>query len=424
MPHECVVLADSPAALAEFCGITALERLLRTLQRCGIRRITVLSSTPESIGDQLSRPSWPRAELELTVRNRSDGPVTVEQIVDGVPSDARLILMVPADSIFDPRLLESLNSQETPTALVDSNVPTQLEALVAAAPDTARGKLCGPVLIERDWIASQNGSLTEALHNGLENRTLAALDVAEQPLYYVPMRRELRPFWFPAPVLSNAKLAKRVLLDSTQKGTLDIPAFVHGPIETFLVSHLCKTSITPNQLTVLTNIVAWVATFLFATGRLIPGIVIALIVGVLDGLDGKQARVKVETTKGGKLEHWFDAVFEWSWWIALAYYFHASGQLPGAFYYLGLLIAAEAVDGILKGRVYFTTGKLIDELGTFERIVRLVGGRRNIYVWILAIALILGAPATGFVVMAWLEIATAAVHLPRVIWVLSRRENS
>ena len=265
---------------------------------------------------------------------------------------------------------------------------------------------------------------TEALRNGLENRTLTALDVAAQPLYYVPMRRELRPFWFPAPAPSNAKLAKRVLLDSTQKGTLDIPAFVHGPIETFLVSHLCKTSITPNQLTVFTNIVAWAATFFFATGRLASGIVLALIVGVLDGLDGKQARVKVETTKGGKLEHWFDAVFEWSWWIALAYHFHVSGQLPGAFYYLGLLIAAEAVDGILKGRVYFTTGKLIDELGAFERIVRLVGGRRNVYVWILAIALIFGAPATGFVVMAWLQTATAAVHLPRVIWVLSRRGNS
>jgi phosphatidylglycerophosphate synthase len=424
MAHECVVLADSPGALVEFCGITALERLLRTLQRCGITRITVLSCTSEQFGEQLSRPSWPRAELELTVLNRPGGPVTVEQIVDLVPNTARLILIVSADSIFDPRLLESLNLQETPAALVDSAVPAQLQALVAAAPDTAQGKLCGPALIERAWAASQQGPLEEALRNGLENRTVSALDVAEQPLYYVPMRRELRPFWFPAPAPFNAKLAKRVLLDSAQKGTLDIPAFVHGPIETFLVSHLCKTSITPNQLTVFTNIVAWAATFLFATGRLGSGIVLALIVGVLDGLDGKQARVKVETTKGGKLEHWFDAVFEWSWWIALAYHFQVSGQLPGAFLYLGLLIAAEAVDGILKGRVYFTTGKLIDELGTFERIVRLVGGRRNVYVWILAVALILGAPATGFVVMAWLQAATAALHLPRVIWVLSRRENS
>jgi hypothetical protein len=56
--------------------------------------------------------------------------------------------------------------------------------------------------------------------------------------------------------------------------------------------------------------------------------------------------------------------------------------------------------------------------------ILLFGGRRNIYIWILAIALILGAPATGFIVMAWLQAATAAVHLPRVIWLLSRRKHS
>ena len=58
----------------------------------------------------------------------------------------------------------------------------------------------------------------------------------------------------------------------------------------------------------MTNIVAWAATFLFATGRLGWGTILALAVGILDGLDGKQARVKIETTKAGKLEHWFDAL--------------------------------------------------------------------------------------------------------------------
>jgi phosphatidylglycerophosphate synthase len=151
--------------------------------------------------------------------------------------------------------------------------------------------------------------------------------------------------------------------------------------------------------------------------------VLALIVGILDGLDGKQARVKVETTKRGKLEHWFDALFEWSWWIALAYYFRASGLLPDAFRYLALLALAEAVDGILKGSVYFTTGKMIDELGPFERMVRLVGGRRNVYIWILTAGFLVGAPAKAFVFMAWLQTATAVVHLPRVVWTLLRRKK-
>jgi phosphatidylglycerophosphate synthase len=253
------------------------------------------------------------------------------------------------------------------------------------------------------------------LRSGLEDHSLSAVDVSAQPLYYLSMRRKLRPFWFPAPSPANRKLAKRVLFDSIQKGTLDIPAWFHAPIETFLVSRLCKTRITPNQLTLFCNGVAWIVTILLATGHLAWGLGLALVVGVLDGLDGKQARLKVETTKRGKIEHWFDAFFEISWWIAIAWHFRVSGQLPGALDYLLLLLVAEGIDGLAKGSVYFTTGRVIDELGAFERFVRLVGGRRNVYVWILTIGFLLGAPAKAFVVMAWLQVATAAVHLPIAI---------
>ncbi len=424
MAARIIILADNPRALVELCGISTLERLLRTLQRCGFERAIVLSSTPEPIGQALARPSWARADLDLALHSRTAGPVTIEQVVDLWPEGAELLLVVPADIVCDSRLLQLLMSQNQSVALVDSAPPPRFQRLVASAPETKRGKLCGPVLIRREWACEQTGTLEEVLREGLEQQTLTALDVAAQPLYYPPMRRKLRPYWFPAPSSECAKLAKRVLLDSTQKGTLDIPALVHGPIEMFLVSQLCKTLITPNQLTVMTNLVAWIATILFATGRLGWGLALALVVGVLDGLDGKQARVKVETTKSGKLEHWFDALFEMSWWIALAYHFQTSGQLPGAFHYLALLLFAAAVDGILKGSLYFTTGKLIDALGTFERLVRLIGGRRNVYVWILTVGFLFGAPAKAFVMMTLLQTATAAVHLPRVLWTLFRSRQT
>jgi 1L-myo-inositol 1-phosphate cytidylyltransferase / CDP-L-myo-inositol myo-inositolphosphotransferase len=418
MVHECVILADSPGALTQLCGISTLERLLRTLQRCGITHATVLSSTPDPTAKELARPSWTRADLNVTLRSRSNGPVTIEQVADAWPDPAKLLLVIPADSVFDPRLLRVLVSQEAPAALVDSGVRRpQLQSLIASAPDTARGKLCGPAILKREWVSAQRGLLEQVLSSALADRSLPPLDVSAQPMYYVSMRRHIRPYWFPAPSRNgqDRDLAKRVLFDSIQKGTLDIPALFHAPIETFLVSRLCKTRITPNQLTLFCNVVAWIVTFLLATGHLGWGLALALIVGVLDGLDGKQARIKIETTKSGKIEHWFDALFEMSWWIALAWHFQVSGQLPGAFGYLLLLLVAEGLDGLAKGSVYFTTGKLIDELGAFERFVRLVGGRRNVYVWILTIGLLLGAPAKAFIFMAWLQVATAIVHLPSAI---------
>ena len=80
MAHECVILADCPGALVELCGISTLERLLRTLQRCGIERATILSSTSERIAEELARPSWPRAQLALALRTRPNGALRIEQI--------------------------------------------------------------------------------------------------------------------------------------------------------------------------------------------------------------------------------------------------------------------------------------------------------------------------------------------------------
>jgi len=419
---ECIVLADNPGALVRLCGISTLERLLRTLQRCGIKRATILTSTPHPIEAELARPSWARAQLKLSVRTRQAGPVKLEQIVDAWPVSSvatPLVLVVPADSVFDPRLLRALVSQNSSTVLVDSGVRRpRLQTLIASAPDTARGKLCGPAVLEYDWASAQDGLLEEGLRTGVERDTLAALDVAAQPSYYVSTHRKLRPVWFPAPSLANRKVAKRVLLDSIQKGPPDIPAWFHAPIETFLVSLLCKTSITPNQLTLFCNIVAWTVTALLATGHLGWGLGLALVVGVLDGLDGKQARVKLETSKAGKLEHLFDALFENSWWLALAWHLSVSGKLPNAFSYLGLLIGAEVLNALARASIVRYYGKSICELGRFDRIFRLVGGRRNIYVWILALGLICGTPAGAFKLIAWWEAVTAAVHWGRAAWAL------
>jgi phosphatidylglycerophosphate synthase len=421
MISECIILAESPGTLIELCGISTLERLLRTLQRCGIERATVLSSTPKAIAQQLAAPSWARAQLHVTLRARPDGAVTIEQIVDNWPdnrSETPLLLIVPAHSVFDPRLLRALVAQDSPAAVVDSGVGPRIQALGASAPDTARGKLCGPALLENDWASARSGSFEQVLRKGLEDHSLPALDVSAQPLYYVSMWRKLRPFWFPEPSPSNRKLAERVLLDSIQKGPPDIPAWFHAPIETFLVSLLCKTPITPNQLTLFCNVVAWTVTILLVTGHLAWGLGLALIVGVFDGLDGKLARLKLETSKAGKLEHLFDALFENSWWLALAWHLSVSGKLPDAFSYLGLLIGAEVTNALARASIVRYYRKSISELGPFDRIFRLVGGRRNIYVWILALGLILGTVTGAFKLIAWWEAVTAAVQAARVAWAL------
>jgi len=183
---------------------------------------------------------------------------------------------------------------------------------------------------------------------------------------------------------------------------------------------LCKTSVTPHQLTISWIVLAFVTTILFAMGHLVWGCLLAFVVGILDGLDGKQARLKVETSKAGKLEHRFDSLFEVAWPTALAYHFYTSGQLPNAFWYLLILIAAESLDGIGKAGIYRASERSLTPPNLLDRMVRLLGGRRNVYLWVLIVALVLGAPAKALVVMAWWEVCTALIDLPHAAWALFR----
>jgi phosphatidylglycerophosphate synthase len=414
--HECIILADNPDALVELCGISLLERLLRILQRCELKRAIILSATPDIFAQRLAHASSPhREKVALEIRSRPSGLVTLQQIVDLWPNGESHVLVISAGIVFDSRLLQLLDDQNATCALLDSETPENLRALVASAPESSRGRLCGAALLTLEWSSAHAGPLDQALREDIEAGNVDVLDVATTSRYLPSIRRELRPYWFPAPVPRQRKTVERILLGVTQKGALDLPALVHGPIEDFLLSHLWKTSITPNQLTLSCNIVAWGATFLFATGYLGWGAILALVVGILDGLDGKLARVKVETTKTGKLEHWFDALFENSWWIALAYHLQKTGQLLGAFRYLLLLMSAEAAAGLAKWGVIRISGRSIYELGNFDRLVRLIGGRRNVYIWLFSLGLLFGSPAQAFKVIAWWGVVTAAVQVPRAL---------
>ena len=413
---ECLVLAGHTAVSVKLCGLSLLERSLRTLQASGFNRALILTDSKDLIAEapRILSPHW--TKIACTFSLRPPGPVAIEHVAAVWPEDSRHLLVLRGDSVFDRRLLRLLAAEDGPAVLVDSAVPARLHPLVLSAPRTNRGRICGAALLSREWLSAQQGAFEDALCEALDGGALAAIDVAPRPWYSPELHRDLRAYWFPSPTPGHEKLAEKVILDAAQKGTLDIPALVHAPIETFIVSKLCKIAVTPNQLTVFCNIVAWGATVLFAAGHLGSAIAVALVVGVLDGLDGKQARVKLETSPAGKLEHLFDVLFENSWWIALAWHLQASGRLPEAFSFLGLLLGAEMLNALARTSIVRYRGKSMAELGPFDRLFRLVSGRRNIYVWILACGLLLGNIPGAFKLIAWWEAATAAVHLTRAAW--------
>ena len=404
-----ILIADDSQALFELCGVSLLERLLRILQRLGFRSAIVFSTTPEIIGAELAKRSWARDQIIAQLLSRAVGPLTPQLVLEQSPSERFLI--VPANIYCDARLLAALCRKSSSAALVDCNPPKFAQSLIRNP--------CGPALVTRDFLfaLSSAAPFFDKLKNKVDNHELDIVDAAEQDDYIVSMRRRVRPFCFPAPAEQNRRLAERVILDSAQNGTLDLPAYIHGPIETGIISLLCKTQITPNQITIGGFVIGCSATAAFALGRVGLGILAALIFGIVDGLDGKQSRVKIETTERGKWEHYLDYLIENSWWLAIAFHLWRSGQFPNVFYFLALLIASHLLDEFAKHRVKIARGRLLDAVAPFDRAFRLIAARRNVYVWILAGGFLLDALPQSYAVICGWAAFSAAVRLARSIWI-------
>jgi phosphatidylglycerophosphate synthase len=404
-----ILIADAPEALVELCGVNLLERLLRILQRLGARRASVFSTTPEIIGTELAKRSWAREKIVVDLVPRAFGPLTAQLILEQSPSER--MLLVPANIYCDARLLAALCAQDSSAALIDSDPPEFAKPLVRNP--------CGPALVMKDFLStlSPAAPFFEELKERIDSREIGIVDAAMEDDYIVSMRRYIRPICFPAPDEQNRRLAERIILDSAQKGTLDLPAYVHAPIETRIVSFLCKTQITPNQITIAGLILGCGGTAAFAVGRVGLGILAALVFGIVDGLDGKLSRVKIETTKRGRWEHHLDYLIENSWWAAIAFHLWRSGQLSYAFYFFALLFGSDVLERFAKRRAKMATGRLLDDVAPFDRAFRLIAARRNVYVWMLTCGFLLGVFPQSYVIICGWAAFSAAVHLARSIWI-------
>jgi hypothetical protein len=397
-----LILADAPDALVGLFGISLLERLLRTLQRLGFRHAVIGSNTCDEIANHLAKPSWARAEVALDFVNLQKDKLSF----DDLANDGGRALIVDAGYYYDARLLKALTGQLETALLIDSDPPPTLGRLSRSAARAA--------LITREALRAGSSApvlLDELASAGSEQR-IKTIDAATQPAYVASMRRHIRPVIFSAPSPGLVPVAEKFIRDTAQNGVLDFPGFLDSPIEDRIVSWLCRTSLRPNYVTLVTMAIGIAVTVLFATGHLWPGVILAYCIEVLDGVDGKLARTKVETTTVGEWEHLTDYFIELSWWAGLAFHFYDHG-VPFAFGFLALYVGSDIVDRLAKRAVKRRVHRNLDDVSNFDRFVRCIGARRNINIWILIAAMVLGDAPNGFVLFCCWGAATAFAHLVR-----------
>jgi phosphatidylglycerophosphate synthase len=359
--------------------------------------------------------------VSLKFRERSGTEVTIGDISEclaAIAADsATRVLVIFANFYCDARLLCALADAQDDSILIDSDPPSVIAPLWENSEPHSFGQFSGAALLSNKWFAGRNRDLSLIRELALDFAAgrITAVDAARQQVYVPDMRRGLRPVFFPAPSPDRRPLAEHLLRDATKKGVLDFPALAHAPIEKWIVSRLCRTSITPNQVTLATAFLGLSVTLLYAFGHLWAGALFAMAVGVFDGVDGKLARLKVQTTRIGKGEHALDYCIEMSWWAALGYHFHVTDQLRYAYTILFVFFASDLLDRLAKRSVERQLARSLDDASRFDRLFRYVAGRRNIYTWLFTFCLAIGLPANGFIVLCFWGIATAAVHIVRAL---------
>ena len=176
---------------------------------------------------------------------------------------------------------------------------------------------------------------------------------------------------------------------------------------------------TPNQITAVCNLLAYAVAALLATGHLLAGAIGAIVVGVVDGLDGRQARVQLRTTPLGRLEHLLDKVYEILWMVAPPTGCPAALAIDRISHALLAWIAAYLLDTVAYDVVKWDTGATLDEASPLDASSGSLPAAATSTPACCWSACWPDSPTGRSAAIVWWAVVTAAVHGLRagcVIW--------
>jgi phosphatidylglycerophosphate synthase len=387
---------DGPSSIRRAGGLTILERQVRLVQRAGCAPIIVYA---ERIAPELAAIIGRLGASVELVRGGEAlaaavvGMETVVTLAEGLVADERLVDLVATAQ--GPLFLTWPDSSTSAGERIDAATLSGGIAKLPAALVSSTASALG------DWDI-QSTLLRALVASGARRTDIAGLD-----RYAAARRREVPFVWELVATAEDEARATHALLASAQKGCLDWPArFLHPPVENALTRLLLDTRVTPNMVTVATGVIGAAAAVAFATGWLWTGLLLALLIGPLDGVDGKLARTRVEYSRWGDLEHVLDKVVEYLWYLCLAGWFAVGEGREGAWPIAALIILfalAEAAQGEFYRRF---TGNQLDDAGPLERRFRVFAGRRNTFFWTLVPFGALALWYPGFVALAAYAVVT------------------
>ncbi|GAB4358209.1 MAG: CDP-alcohol phosphatidyltransferase family protein [Kiloniellaceae bacterium] len=363
-PVACIVAAGGSAASPQvWCG-SAAERLRRALARAGVTEVV-----EEAALAGLDRPA---------VLLRDDAVIDAPLLQAVLKAPGRILL----------------SNGEAPGHPVAAHAPAGLAAAAAQA-------------LRSDSV--------DGLPAGLRAVTVNDLGAS----YWEALRKREEPY---ALVLRPAAL-KRIewrMFMGTYKGATDLVTKYLWPRPAFHATKLCaRLGITPNQVTALSAVLVVAAFWWFWQGAWLPGILAAWGMTFLDTVDGKLARITLQSSKWGNVfDHGIDLIHPPFW-----YWAWAVGLQAGPFALdhntmllaLAVIIAGYVLQRAVEGIAIWRLGLEIHVWRRIDTWFRLITARRNPNLLLLTLFTLFGRPDLGFIAVAVWTAVCLLLHVLQLL---------
>ncbi|MEL7030085.1 MAG: CDP-alcohol phosphatidyltransferase family protein, partial [Pseudomonadota bacterium] len=184
----------------------------------------------------------------------------------------------------------------------------------------------------------------------------------------------------------------------------------------------------PNTVTFVSLLLVIAATYLFMEGAFLAGAIAGWLMCFLDTVDGKLARVTLQSSKFGNFfDHGIDLVHPPFWYAAWAYGVIATAPAAapdGIWTVLWVIVAGYIIGRLIEG--YFVRRHKI-EIHIWRPIdywFRHITARRNPNLVMLTIAALIGAPLAGLYAVAVWTVLSNAFHAVRAVAAEMRRSEA
>ena len=309
---------------------------------------------------------------------------------------AELVILLRADWVYDEPLVQGLARQRAPCSMwTDAG---QCVAMVV-----------GPSRLEPARQLLATGQAPPDLQR------LAPEQVAGS--YNNKLRKREPPFLLPLTTDRLHAIEARVFSGS-YKGVTDFVTLYLWPRPARACTGVCaRLGITPNMVTSASLVLVLLAMWAFWHGQFGWGLAAAWGMTFLDTVDGKLARVTLNSSKFGDVfDHSIDLVHPPFWWWAWVVGLATAGlALPAESIALTVIIigyiAQRAEEGLFQ--LVFKVNPHMWQ--RFDSWFRLITARRNPNLAILTVAALLGRPDWGMNVVAVWVVICILVHAVRFV---------